>query len=83
MFKKTKINVYYPDLKMFVPKSDAGLAMLLTLFVLMVVTSIGMIMTGLCDAGAIENKYQCNSEKSRIEYVLPFYRIGCWLGEVP
>lgn len=25
----------------------------------------------------------CNKQKKRLEYVLPAYRIGCWLGKVP
>lgn len=26
---------------------------------------------------------ECTEPKSRIEYVFPAFRLGCWLGEVP
>lgn len=36
---------------------------------------------GIADASGAG--YLCNSNKTRIEYVWPFYKWGCWLGEVP
>ena len=42
-----------------------------------IISSFVVTFVGITDAD------KCNTPLSRIEYVFPFYRLGCWLGEVP
>lgn len=59
------------------------LVMLLTAVVVSLysVAALMGIASGIGRAGKASN--DCNEPWTRIEYVLPAYRIGCWLGEVP
>lgn len=41
------------------------------------VISVLSVFIGIVDAGP---NSKCDGPKARIEYVLPAYRIGCWLG---
>lgn len=43
------------------------------------------IICGIYDSGSDYRwkREKCEEPLSRYEYVFPFYRLGCWLGEVP
>jgi len=48
---------------------------------LVVITMVVGILNGSSDGSM--NRGHCDERMSRIEYVLPFYRLGCWLGGKP
>lgn len=56
-----------------------GLAMFALFYLL---PSLIAFLTGLMDANSIFRK-DCNPKWSKIEYVYPAYKLGCYLGERP
>lgn len=52
--------------------------------IIILLTNLIAILAGIIDAqwGKIyDYKVRCYNKKLRIEYIVPGYRIGCWLGQ--
>jgi hypothetical protein len=60
----------------------ALLACVIALFVYVII-SITQLLLGMSDPDGAPIDTNCNKEKTRIEYIFPAYRIGCWLGRPP
>lgn len=60
--------------------SDLGIAATIVAGVMLPIT---LFFFGLGLFHGMKGRDNCESRLSRIEYVMPTYRIGCWLGEVP
>lgn len=54
-------------------------------FILLFIAVIAATAEGVGDAQSDygSSREDCRTELSRIEYIFPFYRLGCWLGEAP
>lgn len=53
------------------------------IIVLYIICNIMPFFEGLSDARYGKSVSRCGSKLSRIEYVFPGYRLGCWAGTVP
>ena len=69
--KKTKVTIHYPDL------SKIKEELVAVLMIYLGISFVGLIL------GLGSMDFVCNKPSTRIGYVFPAYKLGCWLGSVP